>query len=211
MSDVQRLYQVIQSSAEITSYVRELLICEGMIGREWIAGEKTLPLLLEKLTNIQKFQLERSASMRITWRDVPPAVKASIGGVLASPSLLELKLVGLVLDHPTELLRILQSCRILRNLHVEHLLLPEGSTLDTGSIPQKQQRAPLDVLTIGARTSTALIGCLLHPESTIDVTALRKLSVSISGSFSDFARLLRATSSLEVLEIVLMNDSQCFI
>lgn len=210
-TDVQRLYRILRSSPEIAAYIHDLAICEGMIGREWLS-DQTLPLLLRKLRNTQRFLFERSASMQITWSDLRADLRDAIAGVLLSPSLLELRLFGLAFDSPMQLLRILQSCQLLRVLHVKHLRLlqelPVEIPVTDNPTSQKQHRAPLDVLSIGARTSPDLISCLLHPELTIDVAAVRTLSISISGNFADFARLLREMSSLETLEIVLMNDGE---
>lgn len=175
------------------------------MGREWIAQERTLPVFLSMLKNVQRFQLERSASMQISWIDLPKDLKDALTGILATPTLLELSLVGLVFDRPADLHSMLQACQNLRLLEANHLLLRDASSLAVGS-PESRQRAPLDVLDVGPRTSTALIDCLLHPESSIDVTTIRKLSIAISGNFANVAKLLRSTSSIEALEIVLMND-----
>lgn len=205
LTDTQRLLRMLQFSPEIALYVRNLSICEGMVGREWIAQERTLPVFLSMLKNVQRFQLERSASMQISWIDLPKDLKDALTGILATPTLLELSLVGLVFDRPADLHSMLQACQNLRLLEANHLLLRDASSLAVGS-PESRQRAPLDVLDVGPRTSTALIDCLLHPESSIDVTTIRKLSIAISGNFANVAKLLRSTSSIEALEIVLMND-----
>jgi len=205
-TDSQRLLRMLRSSPVIAPYIHDLSVCEGMVGREWIAQERTLPLLLRMLKKTQRFQLERSASMQISWIDLPKSLQEAIGGILASPSLVELSLVGLVFDHPTSLHSMLQACQSLRVLQANHLLLRDGSMLAVG-LCKKEQRAPLDILAVGPRTSTALIDCLLHPESTIDVTTIRKLSIAISGNFADFAKLLRSAPCIESLEIILMNDS----
>ncbi|KAF9461180.1 hypothetical protein BDZ94DRAFT_855128 [Collybia nuda] len=206
-TDSWRLHKILQTSPEIAQYIRNLLICEGIVGKEWINGDRTLPLLLGKLRNITKFQLERSSSMRIIWKTIPPGLRGAMISVLGSPSLLELKLVGLVFDRPAELLQILQSCRILRVLRADHLIFQDEQSLDFSSVVQSDRpSAPLDILVVGPRTSTALIRCLLHPESTINAKAVRKLSLSISGNFPDVAQLLRSTSSVEELELILMND-----
>lgn len=209
VTDCQRLYKIIESSPEIAYYIRNLTICEGMLKGEWITKDRTLPLLLRKLRSLQGFRIERSASMKIFWKSLPEELREAMGIVLTSPALLELQLVGLVFDCPAKLLRILQGCKILRVLHATHLRFQDEISLDLSSAsPTQHRHAPLDDLYVGPRTSTALITCLLHPESTIDVTTVRKLGVCISENFSDVARLLRSTSSVEVLEIVLMNDSK---
>jgi hypothetical protein len=206
ITDSQRLFRILQTSPKIALYIRELSICEGMVGREWIAQERTLPVILSMLKNVQRLQLERSASMQISWIELPEDLHDAFAGILASPTLLELSLVGLVFNRPVDLHLMLQSCQNLRVLQAKHLLIRDGSSLAVG-LGENRQCAPLDVLEVGPRTSTALIDCLLHPESSIDVTTIRKLSIAISGNFADFAKFLRSTSSIESLELVLMNDS----
>lgn len=208
ITDAQRLFRMLQFSPQIVPYIRDLSICEGMAGREWIAQEKTLPVLLSTFKNIQSFKFEREASMQISWMDLPTDVQDALAGILASPTLLELSLVGLVFDSPVDLHWMLKACKTLRVLQVNHLLLRDGSSeLLLPGIRERQQRAPLDILEVGPRTSTALIDSLLHPESTINVSSVRKLSMAVSGHFADFAKLLRSMSSIESLEIILMNDS----
>lgn len=208
-TDSWRLHRMLQTSPVIAQHIRDLVICEGIVGKEWVNGDETLPLLLGELKDLTKFQVERSASMRITWRSLRPLLRSAIIDLLRSPSLVELKLVGLVFDRPAELLQILQSCQMLRVLRADHLLFQDEHSLDFSSVVQSvRPPAPLDVLIVGPRTSTALIRCLLHPESTIDVKTVRKLSVCISGNFPDVAQLLRSTTSVEVLELILMNDSK---
>lgn len=208
----QRISRLVRASPSVVPYIRELHICEGMANREWIAHDTTLAPLLLSLTNLRRFELERSASMRITWHELPTLLTHALTHIFALESLMELKLVGLVMQKPEHLQNLLHKCRNLRTLETHHVtFLEETSSIDDVNFAMKtalDSKASLDVLVIGPRTSTALIRCLLHSASKIDVTSVRTLSISISGNFSDFARLLQSTVSLEFLEMVLMNDSK---
>lgn len=194
-SSCQKLFDTIEWSAKgrlggITPYIRELHICEGMLAREWLAHEPTLPLLLRSLPNLRRFEISRSASVRIAWGQLPVGLKAAIAEhVLRLPSLTELRLSDL------------------RVLEVDHVIFANESVVSLNtSVRSEAHRAQLDMLVIGPRTSTALISFLLHPSSNITVGTVRKLAMSISGNFADFARLLHASLSVEYLELVLMND-----
>lgn len=189
-------------------YIRELHLCEGMLAREWLAHEPTLPLLLKSLPNLRRFEISRSASMRIAWGQLPVGLKAAIAEhVLRLSSLTELRLSSLMFDQVGDLEELLRDCRHLRVLEVDHVIFANESvaSLNT-SVWSEAQRAQLDMLVIGPRTSTALISFLLHPSSNIAVGTVRKLAMSISGNFADFARLLHVSLSVEHLELALMND-----
>jgi len=212
-SSCQKLFDTIEWSAKgrlggITPYIRELHICEGMLAREWLAHEPTLPLLLRSLPNLRRFEISRSASVRIAWGQLPVGLKAAIAEhVLRLPSLTELRLSDLMLDNVRDLEELLRDCRYLRVLEVDHVIFANESVVSLNtSVRSEAHRAQLDMLVIGPRTSTALISFLLHPSSNITVGTVRKLAMSISGNFADFARLLHASLSVEYLELVLMND-----
>ena len=175
------------------------------MGKEWMAAERMLSLLLKRLPNVQKLHLQREAAMRIMWTDLPFDLTNAIGTILACLSLTELKLVGVVFDRPGQLLKVLSGCRSLKRLDVVRVLFENN--YDAFPVPQRTEPpVQLDALTIGARTSSAFVDCILHAESTVDITSLRGLSISISSGFADFARLLKACTSVESLELVLMND-----
>lgn len=210
-SPCQRLFITLASSRDgrlgsIAPYVRELHLCEGMLAREWLAHELTLPLLLRELVNLRRFEISRSASVRIPWGELPRSLLGAVQEhVLNSSALQELKLSSLLLDNLGDLKRMLSACKQLRWLEVNHLFFTDETVahLEEG---EKGEVAPLDTLVIGPRTSTAVISYLLHPLSTATVTTVRNLTLSISGNFAEFAKLLHASLSVENLELVLMND-----
>ena len=212
-SPCQKLFDIIEWSTKgrlggIMPYVRELHLCEGMLAREWLAHEPTLPLLLRSLPNLRRFEISRSASVRIAWGQLPIGLKAAIAEhVLCLPALTELRLSGLMLDNVGDLGELLRACGHLRVLEVDHVIFANESvaSLKT-SVGSKAHRTQLDKLVIGPRTSTALISFLLHPHSNIAIGTMRELAMSISGNFADFARLLHASLSVEHLELSLMND-----
>ncbi|KAF9477582.1 hypothetical protein BDN70DRAFT_98546 [Pholiota conissans] len=215
-SPCQKLYITLASSRDgrlgsIAPYIREIHLCEGMLAREWLAHEPTLPLLLRALVNLRRFEISCSASVRIPWANLPLSLRNAVQEqVLESSALQELKLSSLMLDNLGNLDRMLSGCKQLRVLEVNHLFFAEESAtyLEQG---EKGEVALLDTLVIGPRTSTMLISHLLHPLSTAIVATVRNLTLSISGNFAEFARLLHSSMSVENLELVLMNDRTLFV
>ncbi|PPQ64220.1 hypothetical protein CVT24_008596 [Panaeolus cyanescens] len=194
----------------IAHYIREIRLIEGMLFREWLAHEDKLPHLLRLLPNLRRFEIGRSASMSTPWAGLPGSLKDAIQGhVFALPSLSEVKLSSLMFESVKCVHFMLASCKRLRILELDHITFKSGSArcLDGERKTVEIDKAQLDTLLIGPRTSTLLIDMLLHPASAIALGAIRKLSMSISGDFAEFAKLLHASISVEQLEIVLMNDT----
>lgn len=212
LTQCQRLFERIEASkrgrlGSIATYVQELHLCEGMLAREWLAREPMLPLLLRALSNLRRFEIRRSASVSMAWNLLPSPLTRAVDHVFSQPSLTALRLSSLKFENIGELKHMMSGCTNLRILEVDHLVVVDSGLqyLDEGD--ERRQVAPLDTLTMGPRTSTVFIAYLLHPQSTVSVSTVRKLSVSLSGDFVDFGRLLQASSSVEQLEINLMNDS----
>jgi len=182
-----------------------------MLGREWLAREPTLHLLLRALHNLRRFEINRSASVRIRWGELSLVFKEAVEGhILRLPSLTELKLGSLMFGSVAELSKVLRACKNLRVLEADHVNFVNDSidVVQLGAGPSPGHLTPLDTLVVGPRTSVILIRTLLHPSSGITVSALRKLAMSISGGFADFAMLLNASTSVKSLEFTLMNDSE---
>ncbi|GLB41425.1 hypothetical protein LshimejAT787_1000250 [Lyophyllum shimeji] len=202
---IRRLYAILSSTPEIVPCVRTAVIREGMVGREWMVREKTLVPILRMLNNVERFELERAAAMELAWAELPLELKGAVQHLLALPSLREVKLGMLALDDPKELLRILEGCRNLRLLHLYHLRLRGPMSYE--SIVEKDiPPARVDALIVGPRTSPEVVGCLLHPQFNMDMSSLRRLSLSISGNFAEYARLVSSAVALENLEIIFMSD-----
>ncbi|KAF9038450.1 hypothetical protein BJ165DRAFT_1407612 [Panaeolus papilionaceus] len=199
-----------RNDTPIAHYIREIRLIEGMLSREWLAHEEKLPHLLRLLPNLRRFEIGRSASMSTPWANIPASLKGAIQGhVLALPSLSEVKLSSLMFETAKCVHVMLASCKQLRILELDHITFKNGSVrcLDNEVKMVETDKAQLDTLVIGPRTSTVFIDLLLHPASTIALGAIRKLSMSISGDFAEFAKLLHASVSVEQLELGLMNDT----
>ncbi|CAA7266291.1 unnamed protein product [Cyclocybe aegerita] len=201
----------------VASSIRELFLCEGTGTREWLAQDSSLSVLLQVLPNIHKFEVRRSAaSAYIAWKGLPLQLKDAIQShVLASATLTQLKIGSLLFESLSDVQNLLGACRSLRVLEVDHIGFEEEQVaiLDGDGVKSHGEEVPysatgtsLDRLVIGPRTSPALISCLLHRASTIDIGAVRILTLSISGDFKDFSMLLHATHALEELEIALVHD-----
>ncbi|PPQ67866.1 hypothetical protein CVT25_010305 [Psilocybe cyanescens] len=201
----------------VVPYIRELHLHEGVIKREWLAHERALPSLLRSLANIRRLEISRAASVRIVWEHLRTSLKAALEDhALRLTSLTELKLSSFLFDSLEDLGKILRACRYLRVLEVDHVMFTDESLdrlvpgEEDGFASEKAEKiiTSLDILVIGPRTSTAFLVFLLHATSPIAVGTIRKLSLSISGSFSEFSRLLHASTSVEHLELTLMNDGK---
>ncbi|KAG6919633.1 hypothetical protein DXG01_003497 [Tephrocybe rancida] len=206
------LLRAIQRSPEIASYIRDVDIVEGIGAGEWMINERALVPLLLLMKNVQRFQLRRSAALSINWPALSWEFKSTILHILTSPSLCELNFGMLSFASSEELRRLLGYSKNLQAVSLDHLhifessdhLAPAGNDLDTS-------RVPLDALVLGARTSPLIVGCLLHPQSMLDVASLRHLSISMSDNFGEFARLLRSAVCLESLDLLLMSDSEDYL
>ncbi|KAF8888059.1 hypothetical protein BD779DRAFT_475827 [Infundibulicybe gibba] len=206
-SDSQRLYTLLRSDPGIARYIQELVVCEGMVQREWIARDQGLLHILRALHNVSRFELKRSAAMPIVWDTLPIALREALGGILQLPSLNEVNLVGLVMKSPSALFGLLKECRNLRTLEVSHLAFPSATEpMSPESELEPSSRCGLDVLVIGPRTQPAFIDYMLRPGSRIDPSSTRELSTSISNAFPSFARLIQSATLTRRLEIILMND-----
>ncbi|KAG6844378.1 hypothetical protein H0H87_007370, partial [Tephrocybe sp. NHM501043] len=202
------LYSVVQATPEVASYIRDVEIIEGIGAGEW-TGDEQLASLLLLLNNVQRFQLRRSMTSHIVWGDLPSNFKSSILHLLALPSFRELHLGTLSFAGSEELRQLLGSSKGLRTVCLDRLrilgsagrepTLAEGDSSISGL-------TPLDTLVLGARTSPLIMNCLLHPRPLLNIASLRKLDLSMSGNFAEFARLLRSAVRLESLEILLMSD-----
>ncbi|KDR80716.1 hypothetical protein GALMADRAFT_241132 [Galerina marginata CBS 339.88] len=211
-SPCKRLLDCLESSTNtrlgsFAGYIREMHLCEGMLAREWLAHEAMLPPLLRTLHNLRRFEISRSASVRIPWGQLSHELKAALEEhVLRLPSLTEIKLGSVMFDHLEDLAKMLRACRHLRVLDVDHIMFADEGVESLRDLEGNFVKVSLDTLVVGPRTSTALMVYILHPSSAIAVNTVRKLSMSISGNFADFARLLHGSISVEHLELVLMND-----
>ncbi|KAG5650275.1 hypothetical protein H0H81_012765 [Sphagnurus paluster] len=195
------LSTILRSAPHLAQYVRELRIYEGMSWQAWIIQEPALVALLPQLTHVRRLHLERSAALPIPWGSLPLGLQRA----LTSPVLQELSIGTLSFESPEEFLGFLLGCRSLRVLQLDHLSI--GAPVEVwDDVSRVERRVHLDMLVIGPRTSPRIVSCLFSPWSTIEMASLRRLSVSISSHFSEFAALLRCAKSLEELEIVLMSD-----
>ncbi|KAH9479390.1 hypothetical protein JR316_0007980 [Psilocybe cubensis] len=225
-SPCARLVECIRNSgaaASVAPYIHELHLQEGIGARTWFEQESViLAALLRALSNLRRLDISPTVGMHIYWERLPGDLKRALEGSMKLASLTELKLGGVAFVDFGEVHEVLRKCVFLRVLEVDHLLvqdesleelssaLAEAKYVYSASDPRKtkgtRDRTPLDVLVIGPRTPTAFVAFLLDEASPFAVDAVRKLTASLSGSFPEFARLLHACTSVENLELTLMND-----
>ncbi|KAG6888300.1 hypothetical protein C0995_009299 [Termitomyces sp. Mi166 len=210
-SALRSLVDTMKASPDIAPYIQEVEIVEGVGVNEWIGNEPLLFFLLALLKHVKRFRLRHSAAIPIVWRALSPEFKIALLQFLASPSLCEINLGMLRFTNAEVFKLLLRRSSHLRVLHLDHIHITESanypSATPDNAIFQSTSQAPLDTLVLGARNSSPVIEYFLQPESTIDVTSLRNLSISMSANFEVFGRLLQSVIGLESLEILLMSDA----
>jgi hypothetical protein len=191
-------------------FVRHLHLCEGSGMSSWIALDDSLPQVLHAFSNLVSFSLSRSGHMPIIWAGIPFTLRNAIVRLLSQSTLVEVRLSGLVFRCLKQVNSLLGSCRGLRTLDVCHSGVQEEGELEAetgGSV----EKATLDTLILGPFTPILFVRSLLHPSCSMRVNTVRKLCLCIPGNFSDFARILHASTSLDTLELVLTNPCEQFL
>ncbi|KAG6835078.1 hypothetical protein H0H93_005039 [Arthromyces matolae] len=209
-SALRSLLDIINVTPEIALYIRDVEIVEGVGDREWVVKDPSLFHLLSKLKDVQRFRLCHSAGIPIPWRALSPGLPIAILQILALPSLCALDLGMLSFSSADVFVSLLERLNNLRVLYLDHIQVGQpvlsSSNDNSASQSPNTHRAPLDKLVLGARTSPLVVGCLLHTNSSVNLNSLRHMSISISGNFEEFARMLRVAVGLETLELLLMSD-----
>lgn len=219
ITSCQRLYEVIESQINLGSelggiprYIREIHLREGVLKHEWISQEPTLPRLLRTLNNVRRLEIRGAVSIPLNWKRLSLDVKSTLlDHTLRLESFSELKLSNFFFPTLKDTATFLCTCRDLKILEIEHVQIADDSADEElgGSEKEVGKTSSLDMLVIGPRTSTAFItSFLLHPSTSITLQTVRKLSLSISGDFARFARLLHASTFVEKLEVTLMSDGE---
>lgn len=213
LTSCHRLYEVLVSSPRIASYIQELVISEGNISISWTSWEKFLPLLLRKLVNLQRLEIQAypgSLALVNTW---PEEQLSHLIQALSSISLRELKLHYTCFRHAGDLFHMIRACPHLKVIHLSYVPFPEawepinmGSAIGSGDL-QIEQRSHVEMLTLASRIPPFLVDlCFLRPCSPVDLSNLRFLSIHLADHFVMFIKLLRAVPNLEHLEITLFPE-----
>ena len=176
--EASRLYRIVVSSPEIVPYICDLLIYKTKspdpdLNR--MSQEESLPLLLHLLTNL--WRLKFKIVDRLIEHQLVQWYTHLIDSIcMASclPSIVELKLCGLLFDTWEQLLQMFRLFPALKVLHLEKILLVEEEEgkvdyiayqydeAEGGNDLVTTQHACLDVLSIASH-SPAIIKILLHP------------------------------------------------
>ena len=212
--DASRLYRIVLSSLEIIPFICDLLIYKGTKSPDqdlnWMTQEESLPLLLHLLTNLWRLKfkiVDRLIEHKLVqWYT---HLIDSICMASCLPSIIELKLCGLLFDTWEQLLQMFHLFPALKVLHLEKILLVEEEEgkvdyiayqydeAEGGSDLVTTQHACLDVLSIASH-SPAIIKILLHPRSFIDVMCICELNLVVQPVW--LPNLLRSTPYLERLQ-----------
>lgn len=193
-------------------FIRHLHIQEGS-GRmtRWIAKDSSLLLLLPALFNLVSFRLSHIGPMPVFWAEIPVTLRnAIIRDVLSQSTLVEIGLCGMVFENPNQVNSLLGSCRGLRMLEFCHSGVQQEGGVEVET-DENVEKPTLDTLTLGPFTPILFVRSLLHSSCPIRVNTVRKLCLSVTGNFSDFVRLVLASTTLETLELVLTNPCERFL
>jgi hypothetical protein len=163
------------SSPEIILYICDLLIYKGTKSPDqdlnWMTQEESLPLLLHLLTNLRRLKFK--IVDRLIEHELVQWYTRLIDSICTTsclPSIIELKLCGLLFDTWEQLLQMFRLFPALKVLHLEKeeeegkidYIAYQYDEAEGGSDLVTTQRARLDVLSIASH-SPAIIKILLHP------------------------------------------------
>ena len=148
--------------------------------------------------------------MPVSWFEIPLTLQEAIGAfVLSQPTLIEIRLSGLVFQSMKQVKSLLGLCKGLRTLEIDHTGVQEVGEMEAGG-GGGVGRTTLDTLILGRLTPTLFVRSLLQPSFPLRVDMIRKLCLSIPGDFAEFQALLHASPSLETLELVLTTQCKLF-
>jgi hypothetical protein len=203
-----RLYRVIQSSPDIALHVRELRYShESHELQEKPRHIDIVPDLLKSFSALHKLKI-----CELSWTVLTPAIRESICGILALPSLIHFELDSVHFSRMEHFAGLVRPH--LKKLDVSSSLwpfiFPGGNGDDTITqvcLPvDRDEREPcrLEHLSISVSAETArLIDWLPGPQTIIDISNLRSFHCEIGkANFQDALKLSKLSqSSLECLSL----------
>ena len=200
----QRLYRFLTDSPYIIPYIKGLLICEGsklpgFSSTSWILTESTLPLLLVKLTHLQRLELH--ATGPVTWNALPNNLRDAIRALFCYSPLAYVQFNSWIFPKIADFASLLSACPTLKGLALR-LCTIGSADVDTFLESERDtdrgctQRAQLEFLTVDYMDLTHLAGWLISPQATVDIS-LRELRVAYSNDTPPIQKLLQAVDSIE--------------
>jgi hypothetical protein len=203
-----QLYQLLIHSPHIISYIRELHVIVISDTRhlyslygEWLFNDETFPLLLRTLrSSLQSFSLV-TREHELEWACFPPKLQSSLLDLFISPKLTSVRLINICTNRfPIEALGKLKQLKRLGIVSCSD----RGCWREPGPLPQPSQDFPiekthLESLELGKHISNCVIRSLMHPDSLLDLSHLRTVSLA-SKAWSTFVAVLTVESQQVIQE-----------
>lgn len=206
ITDCHRLYDLISTSPELSSFVKHLQAHGGLpIG---VFPEPCLPSILTVLTSLRTLYILPAPTLNTTVIMNNVAVE-SIRSVV-SRSLEELRIHTCIFPYAADVVRILHSSPHLKALHLLNIRFRFEPTTVSSIFSDEWKKveggAKLNVISLD---SAIIAESLVHPLSPIDISSVQELRLKIHPEFTG-VELIEAASSINRLEVDLLTDGKCF-
>ncbi|KAF7370243.1 hypothetical protein MSAN_00655100 [Mycena sanguinolenta] len=199
-SPYRRFHKLLAKSPHIAPLIAELQIV--LVGSEtsfahdeyneyleqphvpWVMSGRTLPLVLDTLLNLKRISLvenspsgwKESGKFSMNWNQLGRSLKSSLAAVFSPPKLESVRLRGIVVESPTQLLSLFSEATSLKELSISRVHFTHKKDKCT-SWPESQPWYPqLQSLLVSDVDSHDLCRYLLHPR--IDWTHITTLTIA---------------------------------
>ena len=180
------------------NYIQALYIYEGQAEREqdWIGKDKTLPLLLGKLT-----KLERLEFRRLEWDSLGSDLRESLYAVLGLPTMTYLEIGGAHFLNLKDLEAWLYHAKGLTGLSIDSpwILQPRLSNKEEGAkekgLNSVQQKHLAD-LHLRLSDEQPFLHWLLGPRSHFSLSRIQTLHIAVPYDVTAVNLLLRTTEAM---------------
>jgi hypothetical protein len=202
----RQLHYLLNHSPHIISYIRELHVIvisdtphlHSLYG-EWLFNDETFWFILQILTpSLQSFSLV-AREHELAWACFPFKLQSSLLDLFISPNLTSVRLINICTDRfPIETLSKLKQLKRLGIVSCSD----RGCWRPLVPLPQLSQdclvgKTHLESLELGKHISNCVLRSLMHPDSLLDISHLRTISLA-SKSWSTFVAILR----LENMQVI---------
>lgn len=224
----RRLFSALLGSPHLATFIHKLSVKDNSIPDRrtyrWVSEEITFPPLLKKLVNLEEldfnFPVPGSADAKTIWSTM--AFK-DINEALSSLNLQTFTIRQFGFNDITSVVRILDSCRTLKTLQLDHVDIATTSQISTSALDhvfnihpvtsattssRTETKASLERLMLRSHSNSLLLPLMRHARSSFDLTKLTHLTLNMDDeNYRDVLNFLKATPELESLEIEI--DTMC--
>ncbi|PPQ64219.1 hypothetical protein CVT24_008595 [Panaeolus cyanescens] len=216
----RRLFSALVASPHLASFIHKLSVREGSIADprtyRWVSEEITFPPLLKKLVNLDEldfnFPVPGSSDTKTIWSTM---VFRDISDALSSLKLQSFTIRQFCFSGITDVVRILDACRNLKTLQLDHVDVTTTSPLSTSALEhvfniqpvnplhtQSEIKTSLETLMLRSNSNSLLLPILQHARSPIDLTNLTQLTLNMDAeNHRAVLDVLQTTPELASLEL----------